>query len=196
MACSGFPRCRNTSPIEKLDELKAKAEKEGTATPADGSAPPAKGRLLPTEIPKTPDGKIDFEALGPPPAGFAWTRTGKPVVETWPENELHCPECGHEMLLKPGRFGPFYSCTNFPKCRCSVNLRGEAKKRAEVEMPAPKKAKPIPTEVVCDECGEPMWIRTGRSGKFLGCSKYPKCKTTKPMPPELLSLAGKDESSA
>ena len=43
-----------------------------------------------------------------------------------------------------------------------------------------------PSEVrACDECGEPMVIRTSRSGKFLGCSKYPKCKATKPLPAEL-----------
>ena len=80
-----------------------------------------------------------------------WTRTGRPVVETWPENTLHCPQCGQEMALKSGRFGPFFSCTNFPKCRCSANLRGEAKKRGELEMPPPARPKPIPTEAPCDE---------------------------------------------
>jgi DNA topoisomerase-1 len=38
------------------------------------------------------------------------------------------------------------------------------------------------TEVRCDECGEPMVIRTGRTGPFLGCSKYPKCRFSKPLP--------------
>jgi len=27
-----------------------------------------------------------------------------------------------------------------------------------------------------------MAIRTGRTGPFLGCSKYPKCKFAKPLP--------------
>jgi len=93
------------------------------------------------------------------------------------------------MALKSGRFGPFFSCTNFPKCRCSVNLRGEAKKRGQIEMPPPVRPKPIPTDVSCDECGEKMVIRTGRSGKFLGCGKWPKCKFTKPLPEELNALA-------
>ena len=44
------------------------------------------------------------------------------------------------------------------------------------------KPKPIPTDISCDECGETMVIRTGRSGPFLGCSKYPKCKSNKPLP--------------
>ncbi len=180
IACSGFPRCRNSKPIEKLAELQASQPitEEAVAAAAAGAKTRSAGK-----------GKVSLEELGTPPPGFAWTRTGKPVVETWPEGELHCPECGNTMTLKAGRFGPFYSCTNFPKCRCSVNLRGEAKKRAEVEMPQPAKPKPIPTDVPCDECGEPMLIRTGRSGKFLGCSKYPKCKFSKPLPAELESVA-------
>ncbi|MBM4462639.1 MAG: type I DNA topoisomerase [Chloroflexi bacterium] len=36
-----------------------------------------------------------------------------------------------------------------------------------------------PTDEVCPECGRPMVIRTGRFGKFLACSGFPKCKTTK-----------------
>ena len=73
--------------------------------------------------------------LGPAPPGFAWTRTGKPVVETWPTGTLACPACGHNLTLKRGRFGPFFSCTNYPACKTTVNLRGEAKKKAEEELP-------------------------------------------------------------
>jgi DNA topoisomerase I len=188
VACSGFPRCRNTKAIEKLDELKALAaegklpitvvpSKDDASGGANGSKKAAR-----KPIPKTKAGKVDLEALGPPSPGFAWTRTGRPVVETWPEGTLSCPDCGSEMTMRSGRFGPFFSCSSFPKCKCSVNLRGAAKKRAEIEMPAPVKPKPIPTDIACEECGEKMLIRAGRSGKFLGCSNYPKCKATKPVP--------------
>ena len=199
IACSGYPRCRNTRPFEKLEQLQAEAVANGTVPePTNGNGQPqAKTRPARAgagrEVPRTADGKVDFEALGPPPAGFAWTRTGKPVVETWPEGALHCPQCGAEMAVKAGRWGPFFSCTNFPKCRCSVNLRGQAKKRGEQEFPPPVRPKPIPTEVPCDECGEKMVIRNGRSGKFLGCAKYPKCKFTKPLPEELNALAASAE---
>lgn len=37
-------------------------------------------------------------------------------------------------------------------------------------------------EIPCDECGAPMVIRVSRRGRFLGCSKYPDCKFTKPLP--------------
>lgn len=189
LACSGFPRCRNAKPVEKLEELKAaQAANGGPVAPLNGGYGGngnGKGAAGGVTAARRADG-----TLGPPPPGFAWTRTGKPVVETWPQDELHCPNCGQPMALKSGRFGPFFSCTNYPRCRTSVNLRGEAKKRAEAEMPQPPKPKPIPTDITCEECGSPMLIRTGRSGKFLGCSNYPKCKSTRPLPAELATTAG------
>jgi DNA topoisomerase-1 len=36
------------------------------------------------------------------------------------------------------------------------------------------------TDEVCPKCGKPMVIKFGRFGKFLACSGYPECKTTKP----------------
>ncbi len=38
-----------------------------------------------------------------------------------------------------------------------------------------------PTDEVCPNCGRPMVIKTGRFGKFISCSGYPECKTTKPI---------------
>jgi DNA topoisomerase-1 len=35
------------------------------------------------------------------------------------------------------------------------------------------------TDEVCDKCGKPMIIKTGRYGKFMACSGYPECKNTK-----------------
>jgi len=32
---------------------------------------------------------------------------------------------------------------------------------------------------ICEKCGSPMVIKTGRFGKFLACSNYPQCKNTK-----------------
>lgn len=191
-ACSGFPSCRNTKPHEKLEmflaavergELKATTDEQMEAL-KNGRKGGKGSRTAAAKVPKTADGKVDVKALGPPPPGFAWTRTGKPVVETWPEEPLTCPMCGKgEMTLKRGRYGPFYSCGQFPQCRTSINLRGEAKKRAEEELPAPQRAQPIPTDVACAECGSTMLLREGRTGKFLGCGAYPKCKATQPIPP-------------
>ncbi|MBN1855859.1 MAG: type I DNA topoisomerase [Dehalococcoidia bacterium] len=38
-----------------------------------------------------------------------------------------------------------------------------------------------PTDEVCPNCGKPMIIRSGRFGRFLACTGYPECKTTKPL---------------
>ncbi len=175
VACSGFPKCRHTMPLEKLEEAKAKATAEGKAPPppmlsaADGAdGGERQARWKPGD--------------GPPP-GYALTRTGRPVVEELPEpGTLRCPECGSTVEMKRGRFGPFFSCTAFPSCKFNCNLRGAAKKQAEELMPAPSKPKPIPTDILCEECGSPMVIREGRRGKFLGCTGYPKCRGTKELP--------------
>ncbi len=178
LSCVGFPRCRNAMPEDKIEHLRT--------LEAEGKIPDAPPEIKPGARGKKGAAgkqvKVDITALGAPPEGFAWTRTGRPVVETWPEEPLNCPECGNEVSLKDGRFGPYYGCGAYPKCRFVSNLRGDAKKRAAIEMPTPDKPKPIPTDVPCDECGEPMLIRTGRSGQFLGCSKYPKCRFSKPLP--------------
>jgi len=42
--------------------------------------------------------------------------------------------------------------------------------------------KPEPTGEMCPECGQPLVIRRGRYGKFIGCSGWPKCRYTQPIP--------------
>ncbi len=37
------------------------------------------------------------------------------------------------------------------------------------------------TDEKCEKCGSPMIIKLGRFGKFLACTNYPECKTTKPL---------------
>ena len=47
-----------------------------------------------------------------------------------------------------------------------------------------KKSLQEATEEVCENCGKPMIIKWGRNGRFMACSGYPACKTTKPLPHE------------
>ncbi len=195
LSCSGFPRCRNAMPMEKLDHLRELAEAGQIPDPPPDNKNGKNGARA-SRAGQGKRTKVDIAALGPPPPGFAWTRTGRPVVETWSDDPLTCPDCGGESTLKTGRFGPYYGCSKYPKCSFVANLRGEAKKRAAIEMPMPAKPKPIPTEILCDECDATMVIRTGRSGQFLGCSRYPKCKFSKPLPEgvtaDSLAVVGKD----
>jgi DNA topoisomerase-1 len=38
-----------------------------------------------------------------------------------------------------------------------------------------------PTDDICPNCERPMVIKTGRFGKFISCTGYPECKTTRPI---------------
>jgi DNA topoisomerase-1 len=95
----------------------------------------------------------------------------------WPEPEPleePCPECGKVLMKRWGKNGPFIGCTAYPECKYTRDL-GISGDEAEDR-------KPSMTDYDCPECGEKMMKRWGRNGWFLGCSKYPKCKGTRPMP--------------
>lgn len=34
-----------------------------------------------------------------------------------PDENIKCPRCNSSMLLKKGRFGSFYGCSRYPRCR-------------------------------------------------------------------------------
>ena len=88
-----------------------------------------------------------------------------------------CPKCDSELLRRKGRYGEFIACSNFPKCKYTTDLEGNA-------PPEPEK-----TDIACDKCGEFMIIKDSRRGKFLACSAYPKCKNAKPLiPPRELEV--------
>lgn len=61
-------------------------------------------------------------------------------------------------------------------------------KKAEDSMNGVKvKVPDVETDVVCENCGRNMVVKTGRFGKFLACPGYPQCKNTKPMPEEKIT---------
>lgn len=93
-----------------------------------------------------------------------------------PTGEM-CPKCGSELLRRKGRYGEFIACSNFPKCKYTTDLDGNA-------PPEPEK-----TDIKCDKCGAFMVIKDSKRGKFLACSAYPKCKNAKPLvPPKELKI--------
>jgi DNA topoisomerase-1 len=55
----------------------------------------------------------------------------------------------------------------------------EQLEKAEEEMPEVK-AEPEMLDRKCPECGNPLLIRHGRYGKFIGCSNFPECRHTEP----------------
>jgi DNA topoisomerase I len=102
---------------------------------------------------------------------------GNPVIrEVSPYN---CPTCSRGMIKRKGRFGDYLSCTGYsiktekgePSCQMIIGLDKQGN-------PQPPKVK-IQTEIPCDKCQSPMILRDSKRGPFLGCSAYPKCRSTK-----------------
>jgi len=86
------------------------------------------------------------------------------------ETEEICPQCGAHLIIKLGRYGKFYGCKGYPKCRY---IRPLDDKEGETENQS------AAVEEDCEKCGKPMIIKAGRYGKFLACSGYPQCKNVR-----------------
>ena len=74
------------------------------------------------------------------------------------ETDEICPECGANMVIKRGRYGPFLSCSRFPDCRGMKRIQKG-------------------TGAHCPECGGELMQRSSRKSRrpFYGCSNYPNC---------------------
>ncbi len=96
-------------------------------------------------------------------------KEGKMLEEKVSEHK--CPECGKPMVHKNGRFGSFLGCSGYPECKTTLTLDKEGNV-------LPPKPPPEPTGVKCYKCkdGE-LVIRQSKKGPFLGCGKFPKCRT-------------------
>lgn len=86
-------------------------------------------------------------------------------------SEHKCPNCGKPMLEKRGRFGTFLGCSDYPNCKTIVRID----KQGNIMPPKPPAE---PTGIKCYKCksGE-LVIRQSKKGPFLGCNKFPRCRT-------------------
>jgi DNA topoisomerase-1 len=84
-----------------------------------------------------------------------------PEMKTGPEPiGRACPDCGHELVIRWGRYGKFISCSNFPDCRHT---------EAWLEK----------IGVTCPKDGGDIVERKTRKGRvFYGCANYPECDFT------------------
>jgi DNA topoisomerase-1 len=71
-----------------------------------------------------------------------------------------CPKCGSPMIIRLGRYGKFYACSAFPKCKHTEPLEKEI---LGIKCPGCKKGEIVPK-------------RTKRRTIFYGCNQYPECK--------------------
>ncbi len=78
-----------------------------------------------------------------------------------------CPECGHDLVIRWGRFGKFISCSNFPECRHTEAWL------EKIGVLCPK------------DKGEIVERKTRKGRTFYGCINYPACDFTswkRPLP--------------
>lgn len=88
--------------------------------------------------------------------------------------DILCEKCGESMVVKWGRFGRFLACSGYPECKSTKEFTEDASGEiAVLEKPE------VTVDETCEKCGSAMVIKTGRFGKFLACTAYPECKTTK-----------------
>ena len=71
-----------------------------------------------------------------------------------------CPECGHDLVLRWGRYGKFISCSNFPECRYTEPWL------EKIGVKCPK------------DGGELVERKTRKGRTFYGCANYPECDFT------------------
>jgi DNA topoisomerase-1 len=71
-----------------------------------------------------------------------------------------CPECGHDLVIRWGRYGKFISCSDFPNCRHTEAFLQKI-------------------GVTCPQDGGDIVERKTRKGRvFYGCANYPNCEWT------------------
>jgi DNA topoisomerase-1 len=78
-----------------------------------------------------------------------------------------CPQCGHDLVIRWGRFGKFISCSNFPECRYTEAWL------EKIGVRCPK------------DQGEIVERKTRKGRLFYGCANYPNCDFTswkRPLP--------------
>lgn len=89
--------------------------------------------------------------------------------------EFKCDKCDSPMVVRWGRRGKFLACSAYPDCRNTKPIVIAEDGTVEIQ-------KEEVTGHHCVNCGKPMVIKNGRRGRFMACSGYPDCKTSKPIP--------------
>ena len=110
---------------------------------------------------------------------------------------VKCEKCGSEMVVKRGRRGPFLACSGYPACRNARDINAPAPAAdplmagltgaipaAATPTPGAGYAAALPNVPLppCPKCGSPTSIRRSFRGAFCGCTRYPDCKGTAPIP--------------
>jgi DNA topoisomerase-1 len=90
------------------------------------------------------------------------------------KTDIACEKCGNVMVIKFGKMGHFLACSNYPECKNTKDFKRDAEGKIVI-------VEEETTDEKCENCGKPMVIKRGRFGRFMACSGYPECKTSKPI---------------
>jgi len=88
--------------------------------------------------------------------------------------EEKCPKCEKPLSIRLGKRGRFIGCTGYPDCDYTRNVSETSNEEAEAD------AKKVEGRQ-CPDCQKPLVVKTGKYGKFIGCSGYPDCKHMEPL---------------
>jgi len=131
------------------------------------------------ELDEVEEGKIDWQSVlgefyGPFKKSLAAAEAQmRDVKREEKPTDLVCEKCGSPMVIKWGRMGRFLACSGYPDCK---NTKDFVEENGTIRV-----VEDLPTEETCPTCGKPMVNKRGRFGRFLACSDYPTCKTTRPI---------------
>lgn len=80
-----------------------------------------------------------------------------------------CPTCGAPLQKIWSKSKYFFGCSRYPDCTFSAPIEA-------LEFDKSVYAEDFDWDQNCPKCGQPMKLRHGRFGPFLGCTNYPDCK--------------------
>ena len=94
-----------------------------------------------------------------------YTKTNKQITKTYSDDYTQtnsndciiCPNCGSIMVLRHGRRGWFYGCSNYPYCTGTRKIDFNKKTK------------------LCPKCGSPMYKKYTPEGTIYYCRKTKKC---------------------
>lgn len=99
-------------------------------------------------------------------------------IDSASQTTLDCPECGKPMRRVKGQNGYFWGCTGYQE-GCKKTFKDLEGKPITEEKP--KEPETDALIYTCPTCKEgKLKRRSGKSGYFWGCNKYPDCKHTQP----------------
>lgn len=108
-----------------------------------------------------------------------------------PDAESLCPECGTGRLrLRRSSAGSaFLGCTNYPYCAATRAACSHCGEGAVLRDGDGARCRGCGAEHdACPDCGAGWLVeRSGRAGRFLGCSDHPRCGHLQPLCPQCQS---------